>query len=136
MPVPAETVVVVGIGLIAVLLLLRAVGVPGWLGRSRRPETRSIRVVGVGGGGGNAVDRMVDARINGVSFVASNTDAQALRRSRAGTQIRIGDAITGGLGSGGDPEIGRRIETPPSLDDDDLETPSFLRRKGRSAGPT
>ena len=51
---------------------------------------------------------MVDARIQGVSFAATNTDAQALRRSRAATQIRIGDAITGGLGSGGDPEIGRR----------------------------
>lgn len=51
---------------------------------------------------------MVAARIRGVDFVALNTDAQALRRSQAGTRLRIGDAVTGGLGSGGDPETGRR----------------------------
>ena len=78
------------------------------IARGRRPERRSILVVGVGGGGGNAVDRMVDAGIPGVEFVACNTDAQALRRSLASTRIRIGDAITHGLGSGGDPEIGRK----------------------------
>jgi cell division protein FtsZ len=91
------------------LLILRVlVGIPGWIRRGRRPETRSILVVGVGGGGGNAVDRMVDAGIPGVGFVACNTDAQALRRSLADVRIRIGDAITHGLGSGGDPEVGRR----------------------------
>ena len=65
-------------------------------------------MVGVGGGGSNAVDRMVKAGIRAASFVVCNTDAQALRRSTAETKIRIGDAITGGLGSGGEPEIGRR----------------------------
>ena len=101
--------VVVIIGVLAVLLLLRIlVAVPGRVRRARRPEARAIRVVGVGGGGSNAVDRMVAARIDGVDFVACNTDAQALRRSAAGSKIRIGEAITRGLGSGGDPEIGRR----------------------------
>src|SRR5690242_1573034 len=91
------------------LLLLRVgLSLPGWLSRKRRPETRSILVVGVGGGGGNAVDRMVEAGTEGVGFIACNTDAQALRASRASTRIRIGDAITRGLGAGGDPTIGRR----------------------------
>ena len=67
-----------------------------------------VRVIGVGGGGCNAVDRMVAARIRGVSFVACNTDAQALRQSTARAKVRIGDATTRGLGSGGDPEVGRR----------------------------
>ena len=101
-------VVVVAIGLAALLFLRILITVPGWVRHLRRPETRAIRVVGVGGGGSNAVDRMVGAPIHGVGFVACNTDAQALRRSRADTRIRIGNAITGGLGSGGDPEIGRR----------------------------
>ena len=109
MPAQAETVVLVGIGLLAVLLAVRILmAAPGRARRSRRPESRTIRVVGVGGGGGNAVDRMVGAKLRGVSYVACNTDAQALRRSSAGTKLRIGDSITGGLGSGGDPEIGRR----------------------------
>ncbi|MFL5686370.1 MAG: cell division protein FtsZ [Chloroflexota bacterium] len=78
------------------------------LRRDRRPEARSILVVGVGGGGSNAVDRMVDVGLPGVGFVAVNTDAQALRESRAEQRVRIGDRVTRGLGSGGDPEIGRR----------------------------
>ena len=91
------------------LLILRvALSLPGWIARRRRPETRSILVVGVGGGGGNAVDRMVEAGTAGVGFIACNTDAQALRESLASTRIRIGDAITRGLGTGGDPAIGQR----------------------------
>jgi cell division protein FtsZ len=108
-PALGETaVVVIVIGLAALLFLRVAMSVPGWVRRARRPEARAIRVIGVGGGGSNAVDRMVRARIQGVGFVACNTDAQALRRSSAETRIRIGDATTRGLGSGGDPEIGRR----------------------------
>ena len=99
---------VIVLGLAALLTLRLLITVPGWLRRTRTPESRAIRVIGVGGGGSNAVDRMVQAQIRGVSFVACNTDAQALRHSSADTKIRIGDAITGGLGSGGDPEIGRR----------------------------
>ena len=66
-----------------------------------------IRVVGVGGAGLNAVDRMIDAGINQVDFVAVNTDIQQLQMSDASTKIHIGSEITEGLGSGADPEIGR-----------------------------
>jgi cell division protein FtsZ len=67
-----------------------------------------IRVVGVGGAGLNAVDRMIDAGINQVDFVAVNTDIQQLQMSDAATKIHIGSELTEGLGSGADPEIGRR----------------------------
>jgi cell division protein FtsZ len=67
-----------------------------------------IKVVGVGGGGCNAVDRMIDEGLQGVDFVAVNTDAQALMLSKAQTRVRIGDKLTRGLGAGGDPEIGRK----------------------------
>ena len=107
-PVPGEAVAVIIIGLAVLLSLRLLIAVPGWAGRNRKPESRAIRVIGVGGGGSNAVDRMVRANIHAASFVVCNTDAQALRESSAATKIRIGDTITGGLGSGGDPEIGRR----------------------------
>jgi len=107
-PVPETIVVVVAI-VVAVLATLRLlIEVPGWVRRIRRPEARTIRVVGVGGGGSNAVDRMVKADLPGVSFVAFNTDAQALRRSTANLKLRIGDETTRGLGAGGDPDVGRR----------------------------
>ena len=68
----------------------------------------TIRVVGVGGGGSNAVNRMIDAGLQGVEFIVVNTDAQALALSHASQCIRIGDKLTKGLGSGGDPENGRK----------------------------
>lgn len=77
----------------------------------RTPELENlavIRVLGVGGGGSNAVDRMIDAGLRGVDFVALNTDAQALMRSAAPTRLRLGENTTRGLGSGGDPEVGRK----------------------------
>ena len=61
-----------------------------------------IKVVGVGGGGSNAVDRMIDAGVQGVEFVALNTDAQVLVKSTAPVRMRIGDKVTRGLGCGGD----------------------------------
>ena len=67
-----------------------------------------IKVVGVGGAGCNAVDRMVEARISGVEFVGINTDAQALARCQAETRVRIGDRVSRGLGVGGNPELGRQ----------------------------
>ena len=67
-----------------------------------------IRVVGVGGAGLNAVDRMIDAGITQVDFVAVNTDIQQLQTSDAPTKIHIGSELTEGLGSGSDPEVGRR----------------------------
>lgn len=66
-----------------------------------------IKVIGVGGGGGNAVEHMVRESIEGVHFIAINTDAQALRNSGAGTTVQIGQTITKGLGAGANPEIGR-----------------------------
>ncbi|HIV98185.1 MAG TPA: cell division protein FtsZ [Candidatus Ornithospirochaeta avicola] len=67
-----------------------------------------IKVVGVGGGGGNAVNRMIAAGLKKVSFIALNTDVQALQRSNAQTRIAIGKELTGGLGAGGQPEIGEK----------------------------
>jgi cell division protein FtsZ len=67
-----------------------------------------IKVIGVGGGGGNAVNRMIDADVKGVDFLVANTDAQALQGSKAAIKIQLGTKLTKGLGSGGNPEIGRR----------------------------
>ena len=67
-----------------------------------------IRVIGVGGGGSNAVDRMISAGLGGVEFIAMNTDAQALLLSSAPSRLRIGESLTRGLGAGGDPEIGAK----------------------------
>jgi len=75
-----------------------------------------IKVIGVGGGGCNAVDRMIDEGLQGVEFVAINTDAQALLLSKAQTRVRVGEKLTRGLGSGGDPEIGRKA-TEESAED-------------------
>jgi cell division protein FtsZ len=68
----------------------------------------AIKVVGVGGGGSNAVNRMISAGLRGVEFIAINTDAQALALSNADKKIHIGAKLTKGLGAGGDPEIGRQ----------------------------
>ena len=67
-----------------------------------------IRVVGVGGGGSNAVNRMIASGLQGVEFIAINTDKQALRKSTAPTQLAIGEKITNGFGAGSNPEIGKR----------------------------
>ena len=67
-----------------------------------------IRVVGVGGGGSNAVNRMISSGLKGVDFIAINTDKQALRKSTAPTQLAIGEKITNGFGAGSNPEIGKR----------------------------
>ena len=67
-----------------------------------------IKVIGVGGGGQNAVNRMIEEGIEGVEFIAANTDAQALALSKAPLRVRLGDKLTRGLGAGGDPEIGRK----------------------------
>jgi len=67
-----------------------------------------IKVIGVGGAGQNAVNRMIEEGIQGVEFIAVNTDAQALALSKAPIRVRLGDKLTRGLGAGGDPEIGRK----------------------------
>jgi cell division protein FtsZ len=80
----------------------------------RAPELENIaviRVVGVGGGGCNAVNRMIAENVTGVDFVAINTDNQALLLSDAPTRVRIGEKLTRGLGAGGDPEFGQKAAT-------------------------
>ena len=76
--------------------------------RSDSENFALIRVIGIGGGGSNAVNRMIRAELMGVEFIAVNTDAQALLQSDAPNKIRVGDKITRGLGAGGDPSIGQR----------------------------
>ena len=66
-----------------------------------------ITVIGVGGGGTNAINRMIDAGVRGVEFIAVNTDAQALSMCDADVKIHIGSTITKGLGAGADPRVGR-----------------------------
>ncbi len=68
--------------------------------------TANIKVIGVGGGGGNALNRMIEDGLKGVEFIAINTDQQALEESKAGTKIQIGEKLTRGLGAGANPEIG------------------------------
>lgn len=72
------------------------------------PNNAQIKVIGIGGGGGNAIEHMMAENIDGVDFVCANTDAQALNRSSARTVLQLGDDITKGLGAGADPEVGRR----------------------------
>jgi cell division protein FtsZ len=67
-----------------------------------------IKVVGVGGGGCNAVNRMIEEGLQGIEFISVNTDAQALLLSKARTRVRIGDKSTRGLGAGGNPEMGQK----------------------------
>src|SRR4030081_1886844 len=67
-----------------------------------------IKVIGVGGGGGNAVNRMIDSGMEGIEFVVANTDLQALRMSRAPMKIQLGVKLTNGLGAGANPEVGRK----------------------------
>ena len=68
--------------------------------------TATIKVIGVGGAGNNAIDRMVEAGIKGVDFIVVNTDKQQLVKSKAATKIQIGEKITRGLGAGANPDIG------------------------------
>ncbi len=74
-----------------------------------------IKVIGVGGGGNNAVNRMIDSGMEHIEFIVANTDLQALRMSRAGTKIQLGVKLTNGLGAGANPEIGRKA----ALEDSD-----------------
>ena len=71
-------------------------------------QTAVIKVIGVGGGGGNAVNHMAAANIEGVDFICANTDAQALENATVKTILQLGAGITKGLGAGADPDIGRK----------------------------
>src|SRR5579884_2915689 len=79
------------------------------------PNSAKIKVIGVGGGGGNAVNRMIDADMEGVDFMVANTDLQALKMSRAPVKLQIGVKLTNGLGAGANPEVGRKA----ALEDSD-----------------
>ncbi len=72
------------------------------------PHSAVIKVIGIGGGGGNAVEHMMLENIDGVEFICANTDAQALKKSKAQVILQLGEEITKGLGAGADPEIGRK----------------------------
>ncbi len=74
-----------------------------------------IKVIGVGGGGGNAVNRMIDAGVENIEFIVANTDLQALRLSRAPVKLQLGVKLTNGLGAGANPEVGRKA----ALEDSD-----------------
>ena len=77
------------------------------LGGLEMDQLAKIKVIGLGGGGGNAVNRMVESGVKGVEFIAANTDLQALNQSKADVKIQIGQALTDGLGAGAKPEIGK-----------------------------
>ena len=72
------------------------------------PNGAKIKVIGVGGGGGNAVNRMIAAKLEGVEFIAANTDVQALQLSQAPVKLQLGVKLTSGLGAGANPDVGRR----------------------------
>jgi cell division protein FtsZ len=96
----------------------------------------TIKVIGVGGGGGNAVNRMIENDVQGVEFVAINTDAQVLRLSKAETRLQIGKMLTRGLGAGADPEIGRRaaIESEDELRELMMDTEMVFITAGMGGG--
>lgn len=81
-----------------------------------QPASARIKVIGVGGGGGNAVERMITAQVAGIDFLAANTDLQALRKNRAQVKLQLGMKLTKGLGAGANPEIGRSA----ALEDSEL----------------
>ncbi len=90
-----------------------------------------IKVIGIGGCGGNAVDHMIQNGVQGVEFISANTDAQALKRNKARILLQLGSAITKGLGAGANPEIGREA----ALEDRDriaelIESKSLVRLDG------
>ncbi len=71
-------------------------------------NTTNIKVIGVGGGGGNAVNRMVESGLRGVGFISMNTDQQALMKSKATQKVQLGAKLTRGRGAGADPDVGQR----------------------------
>jgi len=96
----------------------------------------TIKVIGIGGGGGNAVNRMIENDVQGVDFVAINTDAQVLRLSKADSRIQIGKLLTRGLGAGADPEIGRRaaIESEDEIRELLMDTDMVFITAGMGGG--
>ena len=81
-------------------------------------QIAKIKVIGIGGGGCNAVNRMIDSGLKGVEFIVANTDLQVLNSSKAEHKLQIGATITDGLGAGADPEVGREaaLESRSEID--------------------
>src|SRR5450759_20447 len=90
------------------------------------PKKTVIKIMGLGGGGSNAVNRMIELGLEGVEFIAANSDAQALAHSLAPTKLQLGEKLTRGLGAGGKPEVGEsasvesRVAIKEALDGADL----------------
>lgn len=78
-------------------------------------QLAKIKVIGVGGGGSNAVNRMINLGLQGVEFIAVNTDAQALLKSLAPKRMQIGEKLTRGLGAGAQPEIGQKLQRKAAM---------------------
>ena len=89
------------------------------IGGLEMDQLAKIKVIGMGGGGGNAINRMVESGVKGVEFIAANTDLQVLNSSKADVKIQIGATLTDGLGAGGKPEIGKEsaIESKKEIED-------------------
>ena len=77
------------------------------LGGLEMDQLAKIKVIGLGGGGGNAVNRMVESGVKGVEFIVANTDLQVLNNSKAPVKIQIGTELTNGLGAGANPSVGK-----------------------------
>ena len=84
-----------------------------------------LKVVGIGGGGGNAINRMISSNLEGVTFLVANTDVQALKENSAAFKYQLGAKLTKGLGAGSDPEIGKKA----ALEDEELIAEYLLREK-------
>ena len=89
------------------------------LGGLEMDQLAKIKVIGLGGGGGNAINRMVESGVKGVEFIAANTDRQALNQSKADVKIQMGLSLTDGQGAGADPNIGREaaIESKKEIEE-------------------
>ncbi|MGE4379249.1 MAG: cell division protein FtsZ, partial [Candidatus Izemoplasmatales bacterium] len=96
----------------------------------------TIKVVGIGGGGGSAINRMIENEVPGVEFVAMNTDAQVLRLSKADVRLQLGKSLTRGLGAGANPEVGKQaaIESEDEIRDILAETDMVFITAGMGGG--
>jgi cell division GTPase FtsZ len=107
------------------------------------PQAAKIKVIGLGGGGGNAVSRMMAAQFTGVDFIVANTDMQALRASPAPVKIQLGAKLTQGLGAGSNPDVGRnaaledssRVRTWCSSRPGSAGAPAPARRRSSPRSP-
>ena len=105
------------------------------LGGLEMDQLAKIKVIGLGGGGGNAINRMVESGVKGVEFIAANTDLQVLNSSRADVKIQIGATLTDGLGAGAKPEIGKEaaIESKKEIEEailSEKEKPTTVAQQG------